>query len=161
MDTKNPRAELAAHDEEVAVLRQYREGFAGGDAAKLRMLAHGRWSEAAAAELRRRQERIVSVFDDGLLARIAQGSLSVTAMADAMVAGLEGADRSALSREPRWAELAPELRDALTTIAHRELGITTLEVRGRDGLDFHDVGVIGVREALMASYRMGLAHVGG
>lgn len=47
--------------------------------------------------------------------------------------------------------------DALAQIAREELGIETLEVRGRDRLDFHDVGVAGLRAALRRAYEMGLA----
>jgi hypothetical protein len=41
-------------------------------------------------------------------------------------------------------------------IAHRYLGIETLEVRNRDRLDFHDVGVVGVQKALEAAYQAGV-----
>jgi NCAIR mutase (PurE)-related protein len=50
--------------------------------------------------------------------------------------------------------------DALAQIAREELGIETLEVRGRDRLDFHDVGVAGLRRALERAYELGVAKHG-
>jgi hypothetical protein len=45
--------------------------------------------------------------------------------------------------------------DALAQIAREELGIETLEVRRQDRLDFHDVGVAGLRRALERAYELG------
>lgn len=42
-----------------------------------------------------------------------------------------------------------------TDIAKRILGIPTLETRGSDSLDFHNVGVWQVAKALQAAYRIG------
>jgi hypothetical protein len=48
------------------------------------------------------------------------------------------------------------LQDELTDLAREHLpGITTLEVRNSDGLDFHDCGVAGIRAALLAAYTAG------
>lgn len=47
--------------------------------------------------------------------------------------------------------------DLFTKIAQQYLGIETLETRNRDGLDFHDVAVWKVREALEAAYAAGQA----
>ena len=44
---------------------------------------------------------------------------------------------------------------ALAEIAERTLQIGTLEERKSDSLDFHDVAVWGIREALEAAYRLG------
>jgi hypothetical protein len=44
----------------------------------------------------------------------------------------------------------------LEAIARQHLLIETLEQRGSDALDFHDVSVIGVRHALLAAYNAGL-----
>ena len=44
---------------------------------------------------------------------------------------------------------------ALEQIAREELGIDTLAERGRDRLDFHDVGVAGLRRALERAYELG------
>lgn len=45
------------------------------------------------------------------------------------------------------------------SIARKELNIPTLVPRGRDGLDFHDVGVTSVERALTVAYRLGQEHV--
>ena len=42
-----------------------------------------------------------------------------------------------------------------TLIAKEELFIDTLEVRGRDGLDFHDVSVTGIKKALQRAFEEG------
>jgi hypothetical protein len=53
----------------------------------------------------------------------------------------------------------PEQGDAtdevLQQIAASVLGIETLEVRGSDSLDFHEVNVVSLREALAAAYEGG------
>lgn len=43
----------------------------------------------------------------------------------------------------------------LTDIAQRHLRIETLESRHRDSLDFHEVSVLELRDALEAAYRAG------
>lgn len=43
----------------------------------------------------------------------------------------------------------------LTTIAQTTLGIETLETRRSDPLDFHEVAVWSIREALQAAYEAG------
>ena len=45
--------------------------------------------------------------------------------------------------------------ERFTQIAKTHLGIETLESRGRDALDFHEVGVAGISAALEAAYRAG------
>ncbi|MCB1280696.1 MAG: hypothetical protein KDB18_04170 [Salinibacterium sp.] len=45
--------------------------------------------------------------------------------------------------------------DRLEQIAREHLGIDTLETRNRDALDFHEVGVAGLRDALAAAYEAG------
>ncbi len=45
--------------------------------------------------------------------------------------------------------------DLFTKIAQQHLGIETLETRNRDGLDFHDVAVWGVKAALEAAFAAG------
>ncbi len=47
--------------------------------------------------------------------------------------------------------------ERFTQIAREHLGIETLESRGRDALDFHEVGVAGLSAALEAAYRAGQA----
>jgi len=48
--------------------------------------------------------------------------------------------------------------DLFTRIAQTHLHIETLETRHRDSLDFHDVGVWCVRDALRAAYEAGVAE---
>jgi hypothetical protein len=45
--------------------------------------------------------------------------------------------------------------DLFTDIAREHLSIETLETRSRDSLDFHDVSVRGVKDALRAAYEAG------
>ena len=52
---------------------------------------------------------------------------------------------------------AQTLDALLTRIAQEHLFIDTLEMRNSDSLDFHDVSVWGVKEALLAAYQAGLA----
>ena len=49
-----------------------------------------------------------------------------------------------------------KLEQLLTQIAQDKLGIETLETRSSDGLDFHDVAVWCVRDALEAAFKAGI-----
>ncbi|HVW29249.1 MAG TPA: hypothetical protein VHC69_27975 [Polyangiaceae bacterium] len=49
--------------------------------------------------------------------------------------------------------------DVLAEIAKQKLRIGTLETRNSDSLDFHDVAVWSVRDALLAAYQAGMASV--
>jgi hypothetical protein len=51
--------------------------------------------------------------------------------------------------------MTANLRPLLETIAREELRIQTLAVRGRDALDFHDVGVVSLERALRRAYVAG------
>ena len=44
---------------------------------------------------------------------------------------------------------------ALETIAKKELRVETLETRMSDRLDFHEVSVWGIKDALLAAYELG------
>ena len=50
-----------------------------------------------------------------------------------------------------------KLEQLLTQIAQNKLGIETLETRKSDSLDFHDVAVWSIRDALAAAFAAGLA----
>jgi hypothetical protein len=50
------------------------------------------------------------------------------------------------------------LDQLLSQIARQHLGIETLETRNSDSLDFHDVAVWTLREALQAAYVAGVAQ---
>ena len=47
------------------------------------------------------------------------------------------------------------IENLLTQIAQSHLGIQTLETRNSDSLDFHDVAVWSLRDALAAAYKAG------
>ena len=47
------------------------------------------------------------------------------------------------------------IENLLTQIAQSHLGIQTLEARNSDSLDFHDVAVWSLRDALAAAYKAG------
>lgn len=49
-----------------------------------------------------------------------------------------------------------ELDQLLTDIAKKHLNIETLETRNSDSLDFHDVAVWCLKDALQAAYDAGL-----
>jgi hypothetical protein len=51
-----------------------------------------------------------------------------------------------------------DLDQLLAQIASQHLGIDTLETRNSDSLDFHDVAVWTLREALEAAYLAGVAE---
>jgi len=48
-----------------------------------------------------------------------------------------------------------KIDNILTLIAQQHLGIETLETRNSDSLDFHDVGVAGLKNALYAAFVLG------
>ncbi|MBX3659497.1 MAG: hypothetical protein KF740_13770 [Ramlibacter sp.] len=48
--------------------------------------------------------------------------------------------------------------ELFTAIARQHLDIETLVERRMDGLDFHEVGVVGLRRALQAAYEAGQAQ---
>ena len=56
-----------------------------------------------------------------------------------------------------WQLLSDEERAALALLARQRLGFETLEERGRDRLDFKDVAVWTVRDALARAYLAGQA----
>lgn len=55
---------------------------------------------------------------------------------------------------PRTFSLLPHLE----AIARKELGVQTLSERGRDALDFYDLGVYGIARALEAAFKLGQQH---
>jgi len=54
-----------------------------------------------------------------------------------------------------WQPLSDTERNELALLARRRLQFETLEERGRDRLDFREVSVWGVREALARAYLAG------
>jgi len=59
--------------------------------------------------------------------------------------------------QSRYDQSLPKFdRDAeLEAIARSEFGVDTLEVRGMDDLDFHDVSVAAMKDALRKAYELG------
>lgn len=55
--------------------------------------------------------------------------------------------------------MTDDINNLLELIASKHLGIETLEERKRDSLDFHDVSVVALKEALAEAFRAG-AYVG-
>lgn len=51
-----------------------------------------------------------------------------------------------------------QLDQLLTDIAKKHLNIKTLETRNSDSLDFHDVAVWCLKDALQAAYEAGLLN---
>ena len=49
--------------------------------------------------------------------------------------------------------------DKLTKVANDSLGVGTLETRNSDRLDFYDVSVWGIKEALEKAYELGRKSV--
>jgi hypothetical protein len=57
----------------------------------------------------------------------------------------------------KWAETTPALRQVLASIASRYLSMPTLESRRSDRLDFAEVSVWSVRDALLYAYTLGVS----
>lgn len=69
-------------------------------------------------------------------------------------------DETMTPRKPRPATAAKPTRapeEVLERIARQSLNIETLKTRNSDSLDFHDVAVWGLKEALEAAYQAGLS----
>jgi len=47
------------------------------------------------------------------------------------------------------------MSDKIKRIASEILGIKTLDVQGRDALDFHDLNVVLIKDALEAAFKAG------
>lgn len=58
-----------------------------------------------------------------------------------------------LGRFPRTAK--PTKAELISLIAEKHLRIETLETRNADGLDFHDVAVWSIKDALEAAFEAG------
>ena len=53
-----------------------------------------------------------------------------------------------------------QIEQLLTEIAQKHLNLETLETRNSDSLDFHDVAVWSLKEALQEAYEAGKAYRG-
>jgi hypothetical protein len=54
-----------------------------------------------------------------------------------------------------WENLTPEQQVALAGLARAELGFPVLEARNRDALDFREVSVLSLRDALARAFLAG------
>ena len=57
----------------------------------------------------------------------------------------------------KFAHAGPITRQIILDIARECLSLDTLEMRGRDSLDFHDHGVASIADALIKAYAAGAA----
>lgn len=53
-------------------------------------------------------------------------------------------------------ELQESFRNLITQIAQKNLGIQTLDIRNSDSLDFHEVSVWQIQDALTAAFVAGM-----
>lgn len=51
--------------------------------------------------------------------------------------------------------MTDEIKEKLTEIARTRLDVDTLETRSSDHLDFYDVGIWSIRNALLDAYELG------
>jgi hypothetical protein len=49
------------------------------------------------------------------------------------------------------------IEETLESIAKRKLGVSTLKTRNSDQLDFHDIHVVAIKEALLTAYKAGIS----
>jgi hypothetical protein len=133
-------------------------GYAGGQAARVASLEGPSWPLAAWLELLRRHP-LVAAMGDELLRAVAQRQVDPNAVAREVklrLRELEEDERAEASATAQDRDLPPQARDqmlaTIALIARDELGIATLDERGRDSLDFHDCGVASLRAALIEAY---------
>lgn len=70
----------------------------------------------------------------------------------------EGTDEWTGKKFYQWYSIhePTEIEQLVTKIAHEKLDIPTLELRNMDDLDFHEVSVWGLKDALIAAYEAGI-----
>lgn len=129
-------------------LRQYLIGFAKRDLVGLTNMKNTlRWQEEAKSVMLKRSTSFLDVLPDDIIQAIATGQINFLNEVEIV----EGNFAPVQAIE----EPTEELLTAFTAIAKRHLHVETLETRGSDSLDFHDVGVIGIRRALADAYNLG------
>ena len=60
---------------------------------------------------------------------------------------------------PKVIELSLEIQDQIEEIAKRNLHVETLHVRHQDRLDFYDLAIWNIRNALVEAYTLGQKNV--
>ncbi|MBK8285793.1 MAG: hypothetical protein IPK97_13500 [Ahniella sp.] len=126
-------------------------------------------SEMAAGQDATDPQFLYSVTTTTLLLAIAGGLIDPTQLAKAELAnrGLDrdgtwvGFDRAReihLGASTAVDDAAPQAAAEATVveIAQRHLGLDTLDTRNADALDFHDLAVWSIREALIAAFKSGV-----
>lgn len=141
-------------------------GFARVESSELDPLIRGNWAVAAQLELLRRHP-LVGVLDDEVLAAIACRAIDPNVEAQFLSRRLQEVDaeeraeqrsdarsegNEALASRDLPAAAVDQMEATIALIAKGHLGFATLELRGRDHLDFRDCGVAGVRAALVEAY---------
>lgn len=129
-------------------LRQYLIGFAKRDLVGLTNMKNTlRWQEEAKSVMLKRSTSFLDVLPDDIIQAIATGQINF--LNEVEIVECNFAPVQAIE------EPTEELLTAFTAIAKRHLHVETLETRGSDSLDFHDVGVIGIGRALADAYNLG------
>lgn len=157
------RTNLDARQEWLAQLRDFLEGFARGRSARLLALQGWPWGLAIQLEQLRRSRELLSLFDDALLAALAAGEISLEEEVKAAAQrGLAAEQGQSSPIEPAPAATVGEapavvlaMREAVERIAREVLQIQTLEAQNSDRLDFHEVSVWSVRDALGEAFIAG------
>lgn len=137
-------------------LRHYLIGFGKRDPiALMEMKKTLHWPELANAVMVRRSTTFLNVLPDNILHDIALGRIDF--LKEVEVVALNFAPPE-MPSNPAAESFVPstELEAALSDIAKRRLFVETLEERRSDSLDFHSVGVVGLRKALLEAYTLGV-----
>ena len=130
-------------------LRHYLIGFAKRDLSGLTNMKNTlRWQEMAKSVMLKRTTSFLDVLPDDIIQAIATGQIDFLNEVQIVQGNFAPVEAT---QEPTEKLLA-----AFTAIAKNRLFIETLETRGSDSLDFHDVGVAGLRTALQDAYQLGL-----
>lgn len=129
-------------------LRQYLIGFAKRDLVGLTNMKNTlRWQEEAKSVMLKRSTSFLDVLPDEIIQAIASGQINFLNEVEIVEGNFAPVEATA--------EPTEELLTAFAAIAKRHLLVDTLETRGSDSLDFHSVGVIGIRKALADAYSLG------
>ena len=133
-------------------LRQYLIGFAKRDLVGLANMKNTlRWQEEAKSVMLKRTTSFLDVLPDDIIQAIATGQINFLNEVEIVEGNFAPVQATA--------EPSEELLAVFTGIAKRHLLVDTLETRGSDSLDFHSVGVIGIRKALTDAYNLGARSI--
>lgn len=162
-------------DDQLADLRErlhdFMMGFAGVQAGGMVPLICADWALAARIEQLRRHP-LIATFDDELLAVVASRAIDPNVEArylerrlSEVEAEIDAEPVTPLQPPVAHATAAasmglpplmrPQMEATVALIAREQLGFPTLDVRGRDHLDFRDCGVASVHAALVEAYEEG------